>query len=677
MVCAKFLAMNRENLCFEDKLLEKLVLALFLLLQLWLFSASFHKFFNNDSLFYMVNAPRSWHDFQHFLLTPDPGKQYRPLTLGFAGLIRPYLGLDPHPYHWIPLIFHLLNTVLFFCVARKLLSGSLAVLFATGFWGFHSVAGWVTYDITYVPDFLHAFLLLLSLMLALRAREKHSPLFYIASLVAFALSLFTKEVAVTFPLGIWLGIGIAEARAAGDAGGASGLWKALKKTLPFVSPYWAIAFIFGCRILYWLNHGVIYTQGAGQSYDFGLLSNLAAKTKYIFWALNLPDVLQIPHAHRYRLLALGLMGCLLAIWCLDLLRRKMKLSSAECGGLVWFVGLSVPALLLSHRLAKWYLYVPLLGLALALGVLAESLGNLLPKSGRRIAALLLLAVLITPVVFSSRVQTRSYIVSSDCAFQSDVVQMYLAEFRAAFPAIPHGAVAFLLPSYDQGAANTIAAPPNDNDRLLNLFYPGSDLRMSFAHKGDRLPDDWRSRPGILMLQWLNGRFCNVTQYYRSKEVKPGRVLIPLIDLSRTDISRSEYYPDYEHFDTPNGRPAFFLTPEKDTLIQIAGSSVAVPLGTISAGARLKFEVSWMFDQGDGGWAEVDLKTAKGVNTLFREYMQPNPQKQCPGWKEVQLDLAPYAQPDAELVLKCYNDPGKKGMADWLNWRDLVIVEAAR
>jgi hypothetical protein len=621
----------------------------------------------------MVNAPRSWQDYQRFLLAPDPGKQYRPVNLGIAGLIKPHFGLDPYSYHWIPLIIHLLNTILFFCIARKLLSGTIAVLFATGFWGLHSVAGWITYDITYLSDFNPACLFLISLLLALVAREKRCLFLHIASLLAFTLSLFAKEIAITFPLAIWLGISLAEIRASGAAGNIKSLWQALKKTSRFIAIYWVIAFIFACRILLWLDAGLIYTQGSGESYDFMFWSNLVAKTKYIFWALNLPDALQIAHAHRYRLLAFGLMGCLLTIWLLDLIRRRIRLTAIEVGGLIWFIGLNVPAFLLSHRLGKWYLYIPLFGLALTIGVLAENLSTLLPKSRTRIAGLLLLTVLLTPVVFSSYVQTRSYIVSSDCAFQSNVIEMYLKEFNKAFPTVPSGATVFVLPSYDESAAKTVAAPPIENGRLLSLFYPGRNTQMLFALNGDRLPDDWRSRSEFLILQWLNGRFCNVTQYYREKGNKPGRRLIPLADLSHVKINRNEYYPDYEHLGTPHDQPAFFLTPEKDTLVQIAGTSVTIPLGVIPPEAQLRFEVSWMFDQGDGGWAAVDLKTPKGESRLFGEYMQPNPPKQCLQWKEVQLDLRRYAHSSAELILRCYNDPGKQTVADWLNWRDIVLI----
>jgi hypothetical protein len=80
----------------------------------------------------------------------------------------------------------------------------------------------------------------------------------------------------------------------------------------------------------------------------------------------------------------------------------------------------------------------------------------------------------------------------------------------------------------------------------------------------------------------------------------------------------------------------------------------------------------MFDQGDGGWAAVDLKTPKGESRIFGEYMQPNAPKQCLQWKGVQVDLGPYANSSAELILRCFNDAGKQTIADWLNWRDIIL-----
>ena len=100
--------------------------------------------------------------------------------------------------------------------------------------------------------------------------------------------------------------------------------------------------------------------------------------------------------------------------------------------------------------------------------------------------------------------------------------------------------------------------------------------------------------------------------------------------------------------------------------------LVIPLHKIPDGSRLRFDISWMFDQGDGGWAEAALRTAGGESVVFREYMRLDPKKRSHTWKEVVVDLRQFGNEEADLILKCYNDPGKNTVADWLNWRDIVI-----
>jgi hypothetical protein len=111
------------------------------------------------------------------------------------------------------------------------------------------------------------------------------------------------------------------------------------------------------------------------------------------------------------------------------------------------VGLNVPAFLLSRRLAKWYLYIPLLGLAFAFGVMAEHMQPRLPAKLQRIAGLCILVLLIGPLVFASHVQTRSYIASSDSAYQSDLLEACVKDFQAAHPALPPQVTLFFLPAF--------------------------------------------------------------------------------------------------------------------------------------------------------------------------------------------------------------------------------------
>ena len=869
---------------------------LILLVELWIFTGSFHKYFNNDSLFYMTRYPRSWAEFQRYLVAPDDARQYRPLNLGLMALVIPRLGVEPLPYHWVPILFHLLNTYLFYCLARRLLFDPLSVLAATAFWGLHSVAGWITYDVTNLSDFLLASLFLVTLLLAHDGYVRRSPLCIGGSVIAFVLTLLTKEAATTFPLAIWIVLGLTALRTSEEPVSAKTIWRSFWKTTPLAALYLAIAVFFAGMFIHWLQAGLLYAQGS--AYDINPWSNLIGKTKYLFWALNLPDRLQIANAERNRVIAFGLMGSLLLVWMLDILKRRGRVSVVEWAGVVWFAGLNVPALLLSSRLAKWYLYIPLFGLALAFGVFAANLRARFTKSRGALTSLIVLCLMTAPILFSSSVQTRSYIVNSDCSFQSDVLQSCVVDFRAAHPMLPREVTLFVLPAFEKDISDLLSAPPVNRGEMYQLYYPGTRFHMLYAHKGDglpvdfasrsdvlvlqyldghlydvtsyfksngkmtlfllptsegdgapllkkepaggralyashvqmmrgddgatlpadyftrtdiwilqyfegrfhdvtrlfrndnkemllvlptldgtapplpqlltdpatrdqvhksrvqmmltdnlsslsedyfgrpdvtvfqylegryydvakhwrkgrmtlfllptfegriptqlqrnpalhnkiprnpiqlqlgdkgaRLPDDYSSRPDLWILQYMNGHFVDVTDYYKGRRRAPAHRILRDLESVRYSVSRDEYYPNYERFDTPTGAPVFFPTPDKEIFTQVGGSTAIIPMHMIPPGSSLVFDVSWMYDNGDGGWAEIRLRSGGKEVVLYHEYMQPNPPGKGLQWKEVRLDLRPFANQEAELILGCHNDRGKNTISDWLNWRNIVI-----
>ncbi len=730
---------------------EWIALILIFIVEIWMFSGSFRKFFTHDSLFYLLHAPGDWSQFWRFLLAPTPEKNYRPLNLGLMGLIKPWLGVDPLPYHLIPLGFHLANSFLFFLLARRILAGTAAVVAAASFWGFHSVAGWITYDITYLSDFLLAFLLLLSLLLAIEGNRRKSVPWIGASLFVFVLSLLTKEAATTFPLAIWIALSLAGLRDSGEPLSRRSVITAFRRTLPLTCFYLFLAVAFAGLFVFWYQTGELYTRDAQAAYSINPLSNPLAKIKYLYWALNLPDTLSIPHAERNRALALGLMAGLLILWGNDVLKRRGRLSVVEWSGIVWFAGLNLPALLLSNRLGKWYLYLPLLGLALAFGGFAESLRSRTAGKFRWLAGPALPALLAFPILFSSLFQTRSYVNSSDAAYQSDILHSCLEDFRQLHPTLPPQVTLFFLPAFDEGISKLLSAPPIDRGQLFELFYPGTRVRAMFAHNHERLPNDFAHRSDVIvlqyldrvlydvtehfrstgrmtlyllptferevapllkkepaggwelyrefaqlsfadegaklpedyghrtdlwLLQYLNGHFTDVTRYYQGRRLDPARRIIRSLEGVRYDVNRAEIYPDYQHFDTPSGAPVFFLTSENEILTQIGGSTVSIPLQNIPPNSRLQFDISWMYDMGDGGWAEVAWRSQGKESVLFQEYLNPDNRRRHLLWKDITIDLSPCANQEGDLVLKCFNDPGKNTVADWLNWRDLSVAEVA-
>jgi hypothetical protein len=724
------------------------LLILLLGIELSIFSGAFRKFFTHDSLFYMTHIAHSWEEFRPFLLAPSTEMSYRPANLGLVSLLSPVLGVDPHPWHWVPIIFHLANTLLLYLLARRILASTTAAIAASAFWGLHSVAGWITYDITYLSDFLLGFLLLLSLVLAVEGSLRRSRFLTAASLAAFALSLMTKEAATTFPLAIWIALGLANLRATGERATWQRIRASFMRAVPVLSLFLVIDFLFVGLFGYWLATGRIYAQGAQAAYHIDPFSNLLGKAKYLFWALNLPDALSIRHAEGNRTLALVSMGSVLLLWGLDLLRRRVRLTAVEWAGILWFAGLSVPAFLLSQRLAKWYLYLPLLGLALAFGVFAENLRSIAPAQYRRPAGLMILALLIGPVWFSSRVQTMSYIAASNSSYQSDLLQACLTDFQKAHPSLPPQATLFFLPAFEEGVSDLLSLDPIGRGQLFQLYYPNTRIQALHAHKGEplpastgsgndiivlqyldrrlydvtdyfrgtgrmalyltptfegkaapllrkvpaggrqlhrnyvqmliaddgaQLPDDYAARRDIWILQYMDGRFTDITSYYKGRRRDGARRVIQSLEGITTTVDRKEFYPNYERFGTPTGAPVFFPIPGTEILSQIGASTAVIPLQKIPAGARLQFDIALMFEQGDGLWAEAALRIRGKDTVLYREHLQTDPWRRSLPWKEISIDLRQFENEEADLVLRCYNDPGRNTIADWLNWRDMTLA----
>jgi hypothetical protein len=727
---------------------EHAALLLILALEFWIFSGAHEKFFNHDSLFYVIHHPRSWQQFARLLAAPDVSQQYRPLTLGAMSLAAPFFGTDPRPYHWIPLAFHLANTCLFFLLARRLLPTVLGALAAAAFWGLHSAAAWVTYDVGYFPDFLMSFFALSALISAVEGYRRRSGARYFLALLLYLAALLCKEAMVALPLALWIALLLADWKDSPRALSLRELMRTSRKAMPVIAMFIAAALLHAFRLALWLRSGALYAQGPSQAYDIGPFANLTGKLHYLYWALNLPDALSIPRAGRYRAGALLLMGLLFFLWLADIFRRRGKPSAIEIGGGLWLAAMLAPALLLSSRTAKWYLYVPAMGLALALGALAGNLEAALAGLRRAVAYPAIFALFLVPAAFSTYAQTRSFLAASDPAFQSAVLADFLRDFRSEHPALPPQATLFFLPSFNADVLRLLAAEPIDRGQLFELYYPESRVRAAFAHKGERLPADYRERTDLRILYYLDGRLYDVTEAFRrggrltlhflatlegkvppllEKEPVGGRRLhddyvsmrfadrgdpLPddyaaradlmifqylmghfhdvspyykgrrrdtqarrvIEDLSaiEVEVSREEFYPSYERFATPTGAPIFWATPDRDIVTQIGGSTAVIPLGTLPGRARLIFDISWMYDQGDGAWAAIAVRSDGHEETLFRRYMNPNPKGKGLTWEEVLLDLGPYAGKTVDLVLSCRNSPGNTTIADWLNWRDLRL-----
>jgi hypothetical protein len=665
---------------------------LILILEFLAFSGSIDKFFNHDSLFYLIHAPRSWDQLVAVMAGPDPVQQYRPMTLAVMGLMLPFFGLDHVLYHYVPIAFHLLNTVLIWMLARRLLSSPIGALVATAFWGLHSAAAYVAYDIGYFPDFLMTSFAISSLIFAIDSFRDGSRFKAALALLIYLFALLSKEAMLAFPAAVLVSLvlaAISQPWGSNPVGPGSGYgvlpagketglcphfsWQQLislvRKALPLTGAYLALALIHAARLFYWLQSDRLYPQGANPAYQIGPLDNLVEKARYLFWTFNLPGQLAIPHPNRNRALALLLMGLIFLVWLLNFLWRRGRLVAAEIGGMAWLAAMLVPVCLLSNRTEKWYVYVPAIGLALALGAGCSRWDGFKWPLPARLAGPAFFGLFLTAMYFASSVQIQDVLNSSNSAYASDVVENCLKDIDSLHPSLPSNATLFLLRTHETNVAEFFG-----DGRILPLYYPEKRIRMMFADKGDELPRDFAARDDLRILRYLYGHLYDATGYYKGRRFDPkSRSLARDLSVLDVSVNRNEFYPDYNRFATPGGTPAFFATPDRDILTQIGGSIVTVPLGEVPPETSLRFEISWMHDQGDGAYAELKIRAAGEEEVLLRRYMQPNQEGEGLQWEEVVLDIGAYAGKKADLVLTCFNKAGGSTIADWLNWRDIQIV----
>lgn len=137
--------------------------------------------------------------------TTDKGNTaaiYRPLVLIYFWLLHQLWGVEPFGYHVSLLLLHLADTFLVYVVARRLLAASaIAATIGAAMFALHPIGVESVAWISGVPDPLAAFFLLAAL-LAHHAfvNGQKEWLYLLVAASCFQLALWSKEVAIAFPV---------------------------------------------------------------------------------------------------------------------------------------------------------------------------------------------------------------------------------------------------------------------------------------------------------------------------------------------------------------------------------------------------------------------------------------------------------------------------------------------
>jgi len=444
---------------------------------------------------------------------------YRPMNLVPILLNYQVWGKNPVGYHIFLLLLHLINTCLVYAVIRKLVAGSAmsatmgAAMFALHPTRVESVA-WINGGVDPLVTFFLLGALLTHRSFVDSAHNKKEWRYLVLSLLCFQLALWSKEVAIVFPLIVV----------------AHDLIYKKKINLP-------MAFLHAAVIA-----GYLITRSRVLG-DIGKLNTIAASqfSRGIDFALGYSELLVLPAQIPFYLQspehavssALGVISAVIIVviagfsWrTFNPDRKKTLLFSA-----LWMIGFFWPAVLLAFYAGGYYaarhLYVPMIGVAIFVAAFYDHVNVTYPRLKTPLMASCALIM-----VFYGFITLKEIPVWHDNGTIYRKIASLAPGSTSGFLGL--GQFYLLQENYIEAEKNLLVALQNaktPEDRVPSLVALGTiqgisnNLALSERYLKEAVqidPKNSEAWTGLGNLAWSNGRFHEaVSCYEKAVSIRPG------------------------------------------------------------------------------------------------------------------------------------------------------------
>jgi hypothetical protein len=482
------------------------------LVECFLSFRNINHFFDADTVHWLYHRATSWKDFLEGFLTRDVSTWYRPLGNRLLPFVfYRWFGLVPAGYRIVIAVLCLISAASVFMLLARLTRSRIAAYAGAFYFAIHTVNAAIAYDADYAPEIMLAIFCIGSVMLFMLYRQKKRRIYLLASCLGFICALWSKESAVTLPFilvvasVLILSNGSLRKRIVESVFAAKWHFLILAAYLIFTIGYLHV----GCVSL----QSILTKPPAAQGPSYYLVADqsmLRNLSNALSWAFNIPrgyiaSWMGMSHGQvQFLKMFRFAIGILALIFMFTFRRRWILL------GVCWFVIALIPALLLRDHFLCYYIYLPLFGIALIIGVEIDGVYQRLKGFSNKwkLGGLCLLAGIAIPLLIICRAGIHNA--------QRDGSLLGVCSRRAK------DCLDDLSRIVRNPKTNSVIYIINDafpnlfsdtaEGGLYKLFYDEKGLRIFFSSKHVSFPLD--ENADLFVLKYDNGHLRDVTNTYK-------------------------------------------------------------------------------------------------------------------------------------------------------------------
>jgi hypothetical protein len=199
---------------------------------------------------------------------------------------------------------------------------------------------------------------------------------------------------------------------------------------------------------------------------------------------------------------------------------------------------------------------------------------------------------------------------------------------------------------------------------------------------------WQGQSGFLVFRNDAPRACEMAAWGSVELGPPGdqapathpllaerpMSLLELLSTAGRSFDRTEVYPSYEKFDSPDGKPAFLwrdcpARPSRLSVVTLAGARLHYHFDSLPPRSYLSLGVAHGTHAGDGVEAHVYWEDSQGREEIYHRMVTP----QMIDWDDAIIALPRRSASGGTLSIEASSGPKHSTIGDWLAWSRLRII----